>query len=164
MNRERIQQIRQAVDHNPRGADGYVYELARAAEELLGRIETAQAEVERLRGIVEVNDRRLAAVWDEARAEVEMLRGVGCGELREGAEVPDGPCGACLKCARRERDEARAEAAQLRKVLEAAGDRLRACGYELTEHSYQEMASVIFDLPASATIEQLRAEFPEVMP
>lgn len=42
-------------------------------------------------------------------AEVEMLRGVGCGELYEGAEVPDGPCGACLKCLRRERDEARAE-------------------------------------------------------
>jgi hypothetical protein len=30
---------------------------------------------ERLRGIVEVNDRRLAAVWDEARAEVERLKG-----------------------------------------------------------------------------------------
>ena len=29
---------------------------------------------ERLRGIVEVNDRRLAAVWDEARAKVERLR------------------------------------------------------------------------------------------
>lgn len=37
-----------------------------------------------------------------ARAEVEMLRGVGCDE--DG----DGPCGACLKCARRERDELRA--------------------------------------------------------
>lgn len=74
MNRERIQQIRQAVDHNPRGADGYVYELARAAEQLLEERDAARAEVERLRGIVEVNDRRLAAVWDEARAEVEQLR------------------------------------------------------------------------------------------
>lgn len=34
----------------------------------------ARTEVERLRGIVEVNDRRLAAVWDEARVEVERLR------------------------------------------------------------------------------------------
>ena len=30
---------------------------------------------------------------DEARAEVEMLRGVGC------MEDGDGPCGACRKCA-----------------------------------------------------------------
>lgn len=35
-----------------------------------------KAEVDRLRGIVEVNDQRLAAVWDESRAEVERLRGV----------------------------------------------------------------------------------------
>ena len=33
-----------------------------------------RSEVERLRGIVEVNDLRLAAVWDEARAEVERLK------------------------------------------------------------------------------------------
>jgi hypothetical protein len=32
------------------------------------------------------------------RGEVEMLRGVGCNE------GGDGPCGACLKCARRDRD------------------------------------------------------------
>ncbi len=43
---------------------------------------------------------------DEARAEVQFLRGVGCNEL-DGTDVR-GPCGACLKCARRERDEARA--------------------------------------------------------
>lgn len=49
MNRERIQQIRQAVNHNPRGADGYVDELTRAVEQLLGQLEAAQAEVERLR-------------------------------------------------------------------------------------------------------------------
>lgn len=36
--------------------------------------QAARAEVERLRGIIEVNDQRLAAVWDEARAEVERLR------------------------------------------------------------------------------------------
>lgn len=33
-------------------------------------------EVERLRDIVEVNDQRLADVWDEARAEVKRLREV----------------------------------------------------------------------------------------
>jgi hypothetical protein len=35
---------------------------------------------------------------DEARAEVEMLRGVGCRETK--ADEPEsGPCGVCLKCA-----------------------------------------------------------------
>lgn len=439
MTRERLGQIRQAVDHNPRGADGYVYELVRACEKLLGEVDvvrierdralesldrakargdfaievrrdlvdviqrvaeslevsaealiedpsvairSARGNVRELREIAErnaANAQHLRATAieaererdearaeldeaieetnrvrvllnatddvresarkyklemevkhldlidalmaknkvelerDTARAEVEMLRGVGCGELREGAEVADGPCGACLKCARRERDaateeliaasreieqlkaerdEARAEAAealklgeriawiaaktitkaaidaaafeasnqasrhfalanaaedeerreqedtagrewsrlnqayaqvwqriwreqlaheeahehlqsssvvvpfprmgqdqivaarlseqlkearasreamfaeveQLREVLKTAGDRLRACAHQLTEHAYQEMASAIFDLPSSATIEQLRAEFPEVMP
>lgn len=49
--------------------------------------------------------RRMLAERDTLRAEVGMLRGVGCDEL-DGAEVR-GPCGACLKCARMERDEAR---------------------------------------------------------
>ena len=40
---------------------------------------------------------------DEARAEVEMLRGVGC--LEDG----DGPCGACRKCAYRRGAEAMRE-------------------------------------------------------
>lgn len=39
-----------------------------------------------------------------AEAERDMLRGVGCDEV-DGGELR-GPCGACLKCARRERDEA----------------------------------------------------------
>lgn len=51
MNRKRIQQIRQAVDHNPRGADGYVYELARAVEELLSQLEAAKAELAELRRV-----------------------------------------------------------------------------------------------------------------
>lgn len=123
MNRERIQQIRQAVDHNPRGADGYVYELARAAEELLGRLETAQAEV-------------------------EMLRGVGCGEPSFiGAEIEDGPCGACLKCARRERNEAQAEVERLRGIVEVNDRRLAAVWDE-----------------ARAEVEQLRAELRKVAP
>lgn len=50
---------------------------------------------------------------------------------------------------RRERDEARAEAKELREVLTLAGERLKACSYELTEFSYQEMASVLFDLPCN---------------
>jgi predicted nucleic acid-binding Zn-ribbon protein len=49
----------------------------------------------------------------------------------------------------RERDEARAEAKELREVLTLAGERLKACSYELTEFSYQEMASVLFDLPCN---------------
>lgn len=40
-----------------------------------------------------------------ARAEVEMLRGVGC------CEDGDGPCGACLQCARTERDDLRSRLA-----------------------------------------------------
>jgi chromosome segregation ATPase len=47
----------------------------------------------------------------------------------------------------RERDEARAEAKELRGILHVAGERLKACSYGLTEFSYQEMASVLFDLP-----------------
>jgi hypothetical protein len=35
---------------------------------------------------------------DEARAEVEMLRGVGCREAKE-REPESGPCGVCLRCA-----------------------------------------------------------------
>lgn len=53
-----------------------------------------------------------------------MLRGVGCDEL-DGTDVR-GPCGACLKCARRERDRehvarvaAEAEADGLRRDLAA---------------------------------------------
>ena len=49
---------------------------------------------------------------------------------------------------RQERDEARAEAKELREILETAGQRLKACGYELTEFSYQELASVLLDLPS----------------
>lgn len=56
--------------------------------------------VDRAKGLLE----SLAMV----RGEVDMLRGVGC--LEDG----DGPCGACLKCARRERDEIAAQLAALR--------------------------------------------------
>ena len=47
----------------------------------------------------------VAAERDALRAEVDMLRGVGCDEVDGGEER--GPCGACLKCARRERDALR---------------------------------------------------------
>jgi hypothetical protein len=36
--------------------------------------------------------------WASLRAEVEMLRGVGCREAKEG-EPESGPCGVCLRCA-----------------------------------------------------------------
>lgn len=61
---------------------------------------------------------------DEARAEIEFLRGVGCNEL-DGTDVR-GPCGACLKCARRERDEARAMVGLLKDTNESDLRMLRA--------------------------------------
>jgi hypothetical protein len=48
-----------------------------------------------------------------------------------------------------ERDQARAEEKELRETLNVAGERLKACSYELTEFSYQEMASVLLDLPSN---------------
>jgi hypothetical protein len=36
--------------------------------------------------------------YDQKVAEIEMLRGVGCREAKEG-EPESGPCGVCLKCA-----------------------------------------------------------------
>lgn len=59
--------------------------------------------VDRVKGLIE----SLAMV----KGEVDMLRGVGC--LEDG----DGPCGACLKCARRERDEISAQLAALREAI-----------------------------------------------
>jgi DNA repair exonuclease SbcCD ATPase subunit len=51
------------------------------------------------------------------QAEVEMLRGVGCRETKEG-EPESGPCSVCLKCAE-ERGErkAQAEVARLREAI-----------------------------------------------
>lgn len=64
--------------------------------------------------------RDIYAECDALRAEVEMLRGVGCNEVTkeggEGDEVGAGPCGVCVKCARRERDALRAENAELRAL------------------------------------------------
>ena len=57
-------------------------------------------------------------------------------------------CAADIDRLAKERDEARAEAKELREILETAGQRLKACGYELTEFSYQELASVLLDLPS----------------
>jgi hypothetical protein len=70
------------------------------------RAAEAEAEVGRLKRDRERQERvnaRLATERDALRAEVEMLRGVGCNE--DG----DGPCGACLKCARAEVERLRAE-------------------------------------------------------
>lgn len=51
MTRERVWQIKQAVDHNPRGADGYVRELIAAVVSLLDKIERLGGEVEKLREV-----------------------------------------------------------------------------------------------------------------
>lgn len=77
-----VKAVREARAHNEKLIEELKETDVRAAE-WLGILEKmarerdeALAEVERLRGIVEVNDRRLAVVWDEARAEVKRLREV----------------------------------------------------------------------------------------
>ena len=55
-----------------------------------------------------------------ATAERDMLRGVGCGEV-DGGELR-GPCGACLKCARQERDALRARLAGIVEHMEHGED------------------------------------------
>lgn len=108
----------------------------------------ARAEVEQLRALlppdVERSPRfvgqgswsvfaeKVAAERDAARAEVQFLRGVGCNEL-DGTDVR-GPCGACIKCARRERDEARVEVERLYQRL---GDRSVVTQAELA-HAFTE--------------------------
>ena len=62
----------------------------------------------------------LRAELASARAEVEMLRGVGCRETKEG-EPESGPCGACLKCAE-ERGAEWAIRAKAQVVYALAGD------------------------------------------
>jgi hypothetical protein len=57
---------------------------------------------------------------ERVTAEVEMLRGVGC------CEDGDGPCGVCLKCARRERDESRAALADATLIIRALQFQLRS--------------------------------------
>lgn len=74
-----------------------------AAQRIVERLRTAAAEIARVR--------ELEAGRDMARAEVEMLRGVGC------SEDGDGPCGACLKCARQRADKAEANLAETRAQL-----------------------------------------------
>lgn len=74
--------------------------------------------------------RRILAEADHARKESLARKIKHCDEIMEERDQ-----------ALKERDEARAEVARLRELL--------ACSYELTEFSYQEMASVLFDLPCN---------------
>jgi hypothetical protein len=57
---------------------------------------------------------------ESLHAEVEVLRGVGCREAKDG-EIESGPCGVCLRCAE-ERGERRAQAEveRLRRLLDHA--------------------------------------------
>jgi hypothetical protein len=60
---------------------------------------------------------KLRAELASARAEVEMLRGVGCREAKAG-ELESGPCGVCLRCTKNE--NARLRAALLGLLQQAA--------------------------------------------
>ena len=111
--------------------NGHVRDLAALVEPGLNRhpitvIQAAQAFI-----------RTLVEQRDEARDTIVALTTAGAEKDLEIATLT------------RERDEARAEAKELREVLTLAGERLKACSYELTEFSYQEMASVLFDLPCN---------------
>lgn len=49
MTRERLGQVRQSIDHNPRMAEYYVDELSRGVAMLLGEVESARAELAKSR-------------------------------------------------------------------------------------------------------------------
>lgn len=76
----------------------------------------------------------------ELEAERDMLRGVGCNEPDHEGEPASGPCGACIKCARRDLAETRAQLARLREAAEAlcgelTTDRLPDGGTRWQEHA-----------------------------
>lgn len=81
---------------------------------------------------------------NRADARCDTLR-----ELADRAAAEQGLAQRRMLEAQAQRDTARREARALRTVIATAGERLKACAWELTEFSYQEMASVLFDLPTT---------------
>lgn len=86
--------------------DEALAQVARREREHAALLETAQkalAYVEAERDLLKNHyspeaAAKLRAELASARAEIEMLRGDGCREAKEG-EPESGPCGVCLKCA-----------------------------------------------------------------
>jgi uncharacterized coiled-coil DUF342 family protein len=78
--------------------EGLLVDAVRERDALQQKLDELPAmyreDIESLNGCVE----RLGAENTKLRAEVEVLRGVGCREAKAG-EPESGPCGACLKCA-----------------------------------------------------------------
>jgi hypothetical protein len=71
----------------------------RERDELKARLAHVEAERDFLKNHYSLEAAaKLRAELASARAEIEMLRGVGCREAKEG-EPESGPCGVCLKCA-----------------------------------------------------------------
>ena len=91
---------------------------AEAAQHQQALIDARRAEHTVWKGRAEAAEASLAAVEaerDQKTAEVETLRGVGCNE--DG----NGPCGACLKCARAERDRLKAALQDVTIGMDRAG-------------------------------------------
>ena len=79
--------------------EGLLVEATRERDDLKAKLEAELPAMWR-EDIASLNEclERVERERDEARAEVEMLRGVGCREVKVD-EPESGPCGVCLKCA-----------------------------------------------------------------
>jgi hypothetical protein len=78
----------------PQVCSGRPLKVAEERDELRRKLAGEAAHIKSLEGLLvdAANER------DALRAEVEMLRGVGCREAKAG-EPESGPCGVCLRCA-----------------------------------------------------------------
>jgi hypothetical protein len=89
-------------------APGCSRHWAERVREVMAERDEARAEVARLSAQLESitaenharaqREARSLEDWASLRAEIEMLRGVGCREAKAG-EPEGGPCGVCLRCA-----------------------------------------------------------------
>lgn len=74
-------------------------------EEMRAKVDQVEAELLQYRSLAKPWEGKTSCERDALRAEVDVLRGVGC------CAGGDGPCGVCLKCAYRHGAEAMREAA-----------------------------------------------------